>query len=228
MSGKEQVIELGDFGNDIDDEDAAEFSNELEKLKTKLDQDDSESASPDTPSTPVKISVTESSPTNSLVCDKSGKSTTQKSEKAKDLEKTNTDDIIKQLVSNQGNGSAKQLKPPESKPGAVCFNYPNTDLTHLDVKEAVEKYLQSQPDIMIEKIEFQPRCKLMLPPDKVETNICRWVITVDSDWGRKRLNNREFSIRDISIVLKNYDEIVALEFRQFGRMAQIMNLINRK
>ncbi|XP_041352497.1 uncharacterized protein LOC121370985 [Gigantopelta aegis] len=134
-----------------------------------------------------------------------------------------TKDPILRRVAKKSKGYAKKMTKPDEQPTAVCFSMPGTELTHEAVWRQLEKDVLAQyPEVKVSSIKYVPRDLLIVRPKGADPIENRWVVSLSSDWGRKRITGMWLRFAERPVQLKCYDDVVGSEYRQFKRMKEYM------
>lgn len=105
---------------------------------------------------------------------------------------------------------------PQRKPRSLCFDYPDYDLSHGDVKKAIERIM---PDAFTNKRVVSMQFENRRVKHQIRDLLNRWHVEVcDSDTRNALLNKKlNFSTdqREISVKLRSFDTVTADEYKRY-------------
>lgn len=105
---------------------------------------------------------------------------------------------------------------PQRKPRSLCFDYPDYDLSHGDVKKAIERIM---PDAFTSKRVVSMQFENRRVKHQIRDLLNRWHVEVcDSDTRNALLNKKiKFSTdqREISVKLRSFDTVTADEYKRY-------------
>ena len=99
---------------------------------------------------------------------------------------------------------AGRKPPPESTPNAICFDLGGSKASHADVYYQLLELLILKGDCKIISLQYLAMS-------------FRWKILLDSKASRDRIAGSEIKINGITVLLRRYDDIMALEYRKYLR-----------
>lgn len=70
-------------------------------------------------------------------------------------------------------------------------------------------------------VEYQPRA-IHIKGIDVEN---RWVITLDSQYAAARLSGSQLLFGTKEVIVRRYDDVIGLEYKQFTRRSDLMHAI---
>ena len=132
-------------------------------------------------------------------------------------------DPVLRRVARKNKGYAKKMTQPDEQPLVVCFSMPGSDLTHEAVwKQLAKDVIAEYPEVKVTSIKYEPRDLLIARPKGADPVENRWLVSLSSMWGRKRVTGMWLRFPNRHVQLKCYDDVAGAEYRQFKRMKEYM------
>lgn len=114
------------------------------------------------------------------------------------------------------------IDPKLLRPTALCFDATDLDITHQQLKKALDKVLMFCEGAKITSIQYEHR----RVQDEALTN--RWMLYADSQESRNIICGRQLTFGDQAAVLRRYDDLVLLAHKRALRAEAWRNVLGTK